>query len=145
MLIAFSLWWFWVSGHATPTIILAAPVLARVSPRGINIASWQSFVPLLVPADDMINAVRLNSMQFTGARAFGPAVGGLVLARFGPATAFMFNAVTFLLVIGALVAVRPRVRHADRPRPTRSRTVPGRPRATCGGAGRSPSLSRRSP
>jgi len=108
MLIAFSLWWFWVSGRATPDIILVHLFLAGFT-SGINIASWQSFVPLLVPGDDMINAVRLNSMQFTGARAFGPAVGGLVLARFGPATAFMFNAVTFLLVIGALVAVRPRV------------------------------------
>jgi predicted MFS family arabinose efflux permease len=47
-------------------------------------------------------------MQFTAARAFGPAVGGLVLAAFGPATAFMANAVTFLLVISALVVVRPR-------------------------------------
>ncbi len=107
MLIAFSLWWFWVSGHATPTVILLH-LLASGTTSGINIASWQSFVPLLVPTDDMLNAVRLNSMQFTGARAFGPALGGLVLARFGPATAFMFNAVTFLLVIGALAAVRPR-------------------------------------
>jgi MFS family permease len=108
MLIAFSLWWFWVSGHATPHIILLH-LLASGTTSGINISSWQSFVPLLVPRDDMLNAVRLNSMQFTGARAFGPALGGLVLARFGPATAFMFNAVTFLLVIGALAAVRPRV------------------------------------
>ena len=108
MVIAFSLWWFWVSGNATPDIILLH-LLASGITSGINISSWQSFVPLLVPADDMLNAVRLNSMQFTGARAFGPALGGLVLARFGPATAFMFNAVTFLLVIGALAAVRPRV------------------------------------
>jgi MFS family permease len=108
MLIAFSLWAFWVSGHATPYIILGHLLLSGFT-SGINISSWQSFFPLLVPDGDMLNAVRLNSMQFTGARAFGPAIGGLVLARFGPATAFMFNAVTFLLVIGALTAVRPRV------------------------------------
>jgi MFS family permease len=107
MVIAFSLWWFWVSGNATPGIILAHLLAAGIT-GGINIASWQAFVPQLVPPEDLLNAVRLNSMQFTGARAFGPALGGLVLARFGPSAAFMVNAVTFLLVIAALLAVRPR-------------------------------------
>ena len=107
MVVAFSLWGFWVSGQATPGIILAHLLVAGVA-SGINIASWQSFVPLLVPQEDMLNAVRLNSMQFTGARAFGPALGGLVLGRFGPSTAFMVNAVTFLLVIGVLFMVNPR-------------------------------------
>jgi predicted MFS family arabinose efflux permease len=48
-------------------------------------------------------------MQFTGARAFGPALAGLVLAEFGPGTAFLANALSFLLVIGALllIAARP--------------------------------------
>jgi MFS family permease len=107
MVVAFSLWWFWVSGNATPGIILAHLLVAGIT-GGINIASWQAFVPQLVPQEDLLNAVRLNSMQFTGARAFGPAIGGLVLAQFGPSSAFMVNAVTFLLVIGALFAVRPR-------------------------------------
>ena len=143
MLIAFSLWWFWVSGRATPDIILVHLFLAGFT-SGINIASWQSFVPLLVPGDDMINAVRLNSMQFTGARAFGPAVGGLVLARFGPATAFMFNAVTFLLVIGALVARSASASPRRRVAAGVCSNSSGRASATCGGAGRWPSLSRRS-
>src|SRR4051794_22650242 len=107
MLVAFSLWAFWVTGHATPLNILL-PLLISGIAGGINISSWQSFVPQLVPQEDMLNAVRLNTMQFTGARAFGPALGGLVLARFGPATAFMFNALTYLLVIAALAAVSPR-------------------------------------
>ena len=47
-------------------------------------------------------------MQFTGARAFGPALAGLVLAEFGPATAFLANALSFLLVIGALLLIAPR-------------------------------------
>jgi MFS family permease len=107
MVVAFSLWWVWVSGNATPGIILAHLLVAGIT-GGINIASWQAFVPQLVPGEDLLNAVRLNSMQFTGARAFGPALGGLVLAKFGPSSAFMVNAVTFLLVIAALLAVRPR-------------------------------------
>jgi MFS family permease len=107
MLVAFSLWGFWVSGQATPGIILLHLLVSGIA-SGINIASWQSFVPLLVPHEDMLNAVRLNSMQFTGARAFGPALAGFVLGRFGPSTAFLFNAVTFLLVIAVLFMVSPR-------------------------------------
>jgi predicted MFS family arabinose efflux permease len=54
-------------------------------------------------------------MQFTGARAFGPALAGLVLAQFGPGTAFLANALSFLLVIGALllIAARPMTKVAD--------------------------------
>ena len=75
---------------------------------GITIAAWQSFVPQLVPPEAMVSAVRLNGMQFTGARAFGPALAGLVLAQFGPGTAFLANALSFLLVIGALLLIAPR-------------------------------------
>jgi MFS family permease len=101
------LWALWVSGHATKWNILGCLLVSGIA-SGLNIASWQSFVPLLVPAEDMVGAVRLNSLQFTGARAFGPALAGLVLSRFGPGVAFFVNAVTFLLVLAALAAVSPR-------------------------------------
>ena len=84
---------------------------------GITIAAWQAFVPQLVPPEAMISAVRLNAMQFTGARAFGPALAALVLAQFGPGTAFLANALSFLLVIGALLLIAAR--------PTTGRTVAG--------------------
>lgn len=107
MVMAFALWGLWVAGWATPGIILVVLLFGSIA-AGINITSWQAFVPALVPPDDLLNAVRVNSVQFTAARAVGPALAGVVLARFGPSTAFMVNAVTYLLVIGALLAVRPR-------------------------------------
>ena len=107
MAVAFSLWGCWVSGRATPDVMVAHLVVSGLA-GGINIASWQSFVPSLVPPEDLLNAVRVNSIQFTAARAIGPAVAGLVLARFGAGVSFMINALTFLLVIGALVKVSPR-------------------------------------
>jgi MFS family permease len=106
MIVAFSLWAVWVSGAATPWILLAH-LLVYGAASGVNIASWQSFVPQLVPREALLGAVRLNSVQFTGARAFGPMLAGLVLAVFGPATSFMANALSFLLVIGALLMVHP--------------------------------------
>ena len=104
MAAAFALWILWVSGHATVGSILGIVLLSAVA-GGINIASWQAFVPSLVPRRDLMNAVRLNSIQFTLARAVGPALAGLVLGRFGAGTSFMVNAVTYLLVIAALVRI----------------------------------------
>jgi MFS family permease len=105
---ALALWGVWVSGVATPQLIVGCVVVGAIG-AGITIAAWQAFVPQLVPPEAMVSAVRLNAMQFTAARAFGPALAGLVLAEFGPGTAFLANALSFLLVIGALllIAARP--------------------------------------
>lgn len=75
---------------------------------GFQASVWQSFVPLLVPADEILDAVRLNSMQFTLARAIGPAFAGVIVTTIGFGWAFGINAVTYLLVIAALVVSRPR-------------------------------------
>src|SRR5256714_4502090 len=107
MLSALALWAVWVSGEATPWLIVACVVVGAIG-AGITIAAWQAFVPQLVPPEALVSAVRLNGMQFTGARAFGPALAGLVLAQFGPGTAFLGNALSFLLVIGALIMIPPR-------------------------------------
>jgi MFS family permease len=114
MVSAFALWAIWVSGAATPQLIVGVVVIGAFG-SGITIAAWQAFVPQLVPPEAMVSAVRLNAMQFTGARAFGPALAGLVLAEFGPGTAFLANGLSFLLVIGALllIAARPITRIAD--------------------------------
>jgi predicted MFS family arabinose efflux permease len=95
-------------------MIVAIVVVGAIG-SGITIAAWQAFVPQLVPPEAMVSAVRLNAMQFTGARAFGPALAGLVLAEFGPGTAFLANAASFLLVIGALllIAARPVTRSTE--------------------------------
>jgi MFS family permease len=107
MLSALALWGVWVGGTASPGLIVACVVVGAIG-SGITIAAWQAFVPQLVPPEAMVSAVRLNGMQFTGARAFGPALAGLVLAQFGPGTAFMANALSFLVVIGALLMIAPR-------------------------------------
>jgi len=75
---------------------------------GFQTSTWQAFIPLLVPREEMLDAVKLNSVQFTLARALGPAVAGLVLVRWGSGVAIFANGVTYLLVIVVLVVVEPR-------------------------------------
>lgn len=103
-LVALALWAVWVSGRAGiwPVIVLVA-VSGTIA--GLNVPSWQAFVSELVPRDVLLNAVTLNSTQFNAARAFGPALGGLVLAGLGVGWAFMINAVSFAAVIVALAMI----------------------------------------
>jgi MFS family permease len=107
MSMATALWATWATGVANTPIILGLVVISGLG-AGITTAAWQSFVPQLVPRPVLLSAVRVNSMQFTGARAFGPALAGLVLATLGPSAAFGFNALSFLAVIGALLMIVPR-------------------------------------
>jgi len=106
-----AMWLYWASGGRRPAVVLGLVALGGVF-GGLNIPSWQAFVPSLVPRSDLLSAIALNSLQFNAARALGPAIAGLVLARFGPSGSFALNAVSFAGVIVALRMVRPR---ADAP------------------------------
>jgi MFS family permease len=66
----------------------------------------QAFVLEMVEREDLTNAIALNSAMFNVATVLGPAVGGLVYARFGPAWCFAINGATFVAVIAALLAMR---------------------------------------
>lgn len=113
MVAAFFLWVTYASGSITPELIVALGLLSGIA-TGFQTAAWQSFVPLLVPPDEMLDAVRLNSVQFTLARAVGPGLAGLVIATLGTGAAILINASTYLLVIGALIIARPRQSIAPR-------------------------------
>ena len=66
----------------------------------------QALLPALVPARDFPNAVSLGFVSFQIAMVSGPVLGGVVLARYGPAAVYGFNAVSFLAVIAAVLLMR---------------------------------------
>ena len=74
--------------------------------RAVDIPARQSYITDLVGRPDLPNAVALNSLVFNGARIVGPAVAGLLIARFGVALAFFLNGLSFVAVLGALLATR---------------------------------------
>jgi len=102
--VALLLWAAWVSDHHSLATIIGLVALSGVI-TGLNIPSWQAFVSELVPREVLLNAVTLNSTQFNAARAFGPAVGGIVLATLGVGWAFLINALSFAAVILALALI----------------------------------------
>jgi len=66
----------------------------------------QSYIVEMVGRDDLGNAIALNSASFNTARIVGPAVAGVLIARFGLAPAFALNAVGFAAVITVLTRLR---------------------------------------
>jgi predicted MFS family arabinose efflux permease len=66
--------------------------------------AWSATTPELVPREDLVGAIALNGISFNLARAIGPAIGGFALGLAGPEAAFLLNALTFLVLIVALVA-----------------------------------------
>jgi MFS family permease len=72
----------------------------------IDMPVRQAFVVEMVGRDDLQNAVSLNSATFNTARILGPAVAGITIELVGSAPAFFFNAVSYLAVIGGMLAMR---------------------------------------
>jgi MFS family permease len=72
----------------------------------LNGPTWQAFVPSLVPPEAMVNAIALNSAQFSLARVIGPALGGVLIVSAGPSVVFGINAGSFVAVLVALAMVR---------------------------------------
>jgi MFS family permease len=67
--------------------------------------SRQAFVLEMVGADNLRNAVSLNSTMNNVARAVGPAVAGVIIAAFGEGWCFALNAASFIAVVASLVAM----------------------------------------
>ena len=63
-------------------------------------------VPNLVPAKDLPNAFSLNSIAFNTGAVIGPVLSGVVIATLGQGYTYLFNAVSFLAVIVALLCHR---------------------------------------
>ena len=78
--------------------------------QGIAIAfdapARHTLVFQIVGREDLTNAVALSSGLGTSARIIGPALGGLVVAAAGAGVAFALNAVSYTVVICAILAMR---------------------------------------
>lgn len=103
---ALGLWATYASGQREPAIIVAVAAVGGLI-NAFTIPAWQSFIPLLVPVEDLPSAITMNSLQFNTARAIGPAAGGAFIAIAGPGAAFFANAMSFVAVVVALLVIDP--------------------------------------
>jgi MFS family permease len=92
-----------------PVYLLAGLTAAAGSFDG---PARQSLIPNLVPREHLSSAIGLNTMMFQFAAVAGPSLAGLVIAGWGIGWVYVVNAISFLTVIGALIAMRDHPRAA---------------------------------
>lgn len=63
-----------------------------------NMPVRQSVMPSLVPKDDIMNALALNSAGFNVTRIVGPTLGGVLIAALGTADNFFLQAAAYFMV-----------------------------------------------
>jgi MFS family permease len=75
--------------------------------NAFDMPARQTFVvEMIEDKADLSNAIALNSTMFNGARLVGPALAGVIIAVTGEGICFLLNAVSYLAVIWALLAMR---------------------------------------
>jgi len=81
----------------------------------IDMPTRQAFVVQMVGRNELPNAVALNSSIFNATRIIGPGIAGLLIAVTNPGICFALNAVSYVAVIIALLAMHPGELFANTP------------------------------
>ncbi|HEX9284085.1 MAG TPA: MFS transporter [Nitrospirales bacterium] len=94
-----------LSGHITIEWILGLSFFLGIV-NAVDIPVRQSFVGNLVPRTDIPSAIGLSSSAFNAARIIGPSLAGILVVTLGEGPCFLINALSYLIVIGCLLAMR---------------------------------------
>jgi MFS family permease len=77
----------------------------QAAAMAFDLPARQSLVPNLLPREILPSAFSLQSIAFNTGAVVGPALSGIVIGYLGQEYAYFINAITFLGVILALIAV----------------------------------------
>ncbi|MCC5794559.1 MAG: MFS transporter [Chromatiales bacterium] len=109
-LIAIQIWLIVVAGSLgimtlvgiTSAWLLLLLTFAMGCGVALMMPAFSALIPDLVPREELMAAVTLNSMAFNATRALGPAIAGGIVALAGPGIVFVINALSFLAVVWVL-------------------------------------------
>ncbi|MDO8583162.1 MAG: MFS transporter [bacterium] len=88
-----------------PLIVYVITALSAVA-TAFDAPPRQAIIPSLVHKDHVSNAMSLNVIMFQTSMVAGPALAGIIIAQFGIGSVYFINAISFLAVIGALIAMK---------------------------------------
>ncbi|RRQ21412.1 MFS transporter [Thiohalobacter thiocyanaticus] len=94
-----------VTGLVTVQWIMVLALLLGLV-HAVEIPARHTLVALLVPREELHNAVALNSSTFNFARFLGPMLAGWLIALWGEGPVILLNALSFLAVILAILRIR---------------------------------------
>ncbi|MGC4767471.1 MFS transporter [Micromonospora sp. DT44] len=95
-----------VTDRMPPALLLTLTFAFGVG-QALTLPAWSAVIPELVPQEQLRSASALGSISVNVARAVGPAVAGVLIARTGVAPVFGINAVAFAIFAAALWRWRP--------------------------------------
>jgi MFS family permease len=95
-----------LSGTITVEWVLFLQIVQGVI-NAFDTPARQAFVVQMIEdRADLPNAIALNSTMVNGSRIIGPSIGGIIIALVGEGWCFMIDAISYVAVIGSLLAMR---------------------------------------
>ena len=104
-------------------LFLVGAVMAGLD--GLQRPPLDALLPRLVEKDELVSAGALTSLRGTVGMIAGPALGGVLIAAFGVASAYVFDIATFIVSLVALSLMRAVPPPSDAPPPTLRGIVEG--------------------
>jgi MFS family permease len=92
-----------VSLHVVGEWGLLATTFLLCAGGALAAPAWLLITPLLVPKEELDNAIAINNTSFNVARAVGPALAGLAIASFDVDFPFWFYAAASIVIVAALI------------------------------------------
>ena len=95
----------WTGLINVPYLIVLSIFMGLIN--AFDMPARQAFLIQMVQGrENLANAIGLNSSMFNGARLVGPAIAGVLVATAGESCCFLLNALSYVAVLGALLAMR---------------------------------------
>jgi MFS family permease len=91
--------------HVTVAAVVIVALLVGVQ-FAVSIPTMMALLPSLVEPEQLGQVIGLNSITYNVARALGPAIATGIIAAIGFGPTFALNALSFVALIGALIAIR---------------------------------------
>lgn len=66
----------------------------------------QSIIPSLVPEEDLLNAISLNTLARQGATVIGPSIAGFLIAFHGVGSVYLLNGIFLILTLGTILPIK---------------------------------------
>lgn len=101
-----------ISGHAPLAVIYAAAAIVAGF-GGFSLSTRNALTPNLVPRDELSAAVALNQTMFHTSLIVGPAIGGIVVKRYGLSWAYGIDVMSFAATILAVWLMAPHPPHRE--------------------------------
>jgi MFS family permease len=113
-LLALLLGWLTLAGRVQlwSIYLISAMMSAALT---FDLPARQALIPNLLPREVLPSAFGVNATIFHLASIVGPVLAGAILATSGVGLVYVINAVSFLAVIGALIAIGPVAQERTRP------------------------------